>query len=72
MSENLVFENVILGYYDSCSGINSCIGLLNCTGEVWQFEPGGFGVEDIDDRVRFDGFEYDDVKECINKGFFCL
>lgn len=71
MSEDLVFENVILGYYDSYSGINSCIGLLTCTGEVWQFELEGFGIEDIDDRFRFGDLEYDDVKECINKGFFC-
>lgn len=72
MSEELVFENVILGYYDSYSGINSCIGLLTCTGEVWQFDLEGFGIEDIDDRFRFGGLEYDDIKECINKGLFCF
>lgn len=68
--ERLSFENIILGYYDSYSGINSRIGLLTCTGAVWEFDLEGLFVEDVDDKFRFGGFECDDIKECINKGFF--
>lgn len=68
--ERLSFENIILVYYDSYSGINSKIGLLTCTGAVWEFDLEGLFVEEGGDKFRFGGIECDDIKECINKGFF--
>lgn len=66
----LLFENIIIGYYDSYSGINSCIGVLTSSGEVWKFDFDEFFVGDISNEISFGGLECDDIKECINKGFF--